>query len=378
MEGEREGGGEGGREGGELYIAVVRLPHSPGFVASIAADLDSLQQSSMLSAFEQLQKGFIPADPLEFPSTDPLGESLCRTRRVSGGDSCVGSRKEGTPGGFSSTQPLCTGMVAQAQEVRSPEECAVALHRVTSALRTVVSRRVVMFVLCASSTYPPEKFLANLGMLKFDSPSFLVGLLRLVHASRIDGTPGIHFGVKLRTSLLPVLGVDCLCAAIKAVLSLEPAAAASDPQATTAGMRSSGGHGFIQTCCLDLVAAAVGGADVLILGGWRGKSLVKVNVVDDVSVLSCPNFSVSQSLVQGMIDAMVTAGPGSVEVVCLANALATCIMSSKLQREHKLWALKQMLRLLDGVEKKEDVCKEGGCWCGYGEDGWGLGWVWGG
>ncbi|KAL5481420.1 hypothetical protein EMCRGX_G021569 [Ephydatia muelleri] len=330
-------------------------PDNGGFDISIAADHGALQHSSLLSA---LQKGSIP-DHLKFPLTDPLGESLCQTRRGPG-DSCVGNRKEDTPDGFLITHPLCSGMVAQAQDLRSPEECVIALQRVSSALCTVVSRRVAVFVLCAAATYPPEEFLANLGMLKLDSSSFLIGLLRLVHASRIDGTPGTQFGVKLRTSLLPVLAADCLCAAIKAVSSLEPAAMPSGPQATPANMRSSGGHRLVQTCCQDLVAAAVGGADALAIRGRWGKSHVnKVNVVDDVSVLSRPNFSVSQSLVQGMIDATVAASTGSAEVVGLANALAACIVSSKLQREHKLWALKQMLRLLGAVEKKEDVCKEG-------------------
>lgn len=339
-----------------------------GFDISIAADHGALQHSSLLSA---LQKGSIP-DHLKFPLTDPLGESLCQTRRGPG-DSCVGNRKEDTPDGFLITHPLCSGMVAQAQDLCSPEECVIALQRVSSALCTVVSRRVAVFVLCAAATYPPEEFLANLGMLKLDSSSFLIGLLRLVHASRIDGTPGTQFGVKLRTSLLPVLAADCLCAAIKAVSSLEPAAMPSGPQATPANMRSSGGHRLVQTCCQDLVAAAVGGADALAIRGRWGKSHVnKVNVVDDVSVLSRPNFSVSQSLVQGMIDATVAASTGSAEVVGLANALAACIVSSKLQREHKLWALKQMLRLLGAVEKKEDVCKEGGCWSGV-EDGVGIG-----
>lgn len=270
------------------------------------------------------------------------------------------SRKEDGSDSGQATSPLCSRTVAQAQDLCSPDECLVALHRVTTALQSLVARHVSMLVLCAISTYPLKEFLASLGMLKLDNPSFLIGLLRLVHAGRIVGASGGQFSIKLRSSLLPVLGIDCLCAAIKAISSLESTTALAGPQSTVMSPQTPGSHRFVQACCQDLVAAAVGGAEMLMMRGQCGKSLSKTVDVTDVSILSCPNFSVSQSLVQGMIDAATTTCLGSGEVVCLTDALAACVISSKLQCEHRLWALKQMLRLLSTAEKEEDVDKEGG------------------
>ena len=316
-----------------------------------------LSQLPFLSALDQLQKHPIP-ECLKFPSLDPLGEGHAQWTSVGG---CAGDSKEDGSNGGQASLPLCSGLVAQAQALCYPDECLVALHRVTSAQQTLLARRVIMLVLCALSTYPHDEFLANLGMLKVDNPSFLIGLLRLVHAGRIDSTPGGQFSIKLRSSLLPVVGVDCLCAAIKTISASVSTDNHSSPQAT-AGLQSSGSHRFVQACCRDLVAAAVGGAEALMTEGRCGRSLRKMAEVTDASVLSCPNFSVSQSLVQGMVDATAASmWTGSVEVLCLADALAACILSSKLQREHRLWALKLVLRLLSIAEKEDDVDGEGMC-----------------
>lgn len=188
----------------------------------------------------------------------------------------------------------CEQMVQQVQKLRSLKEHLAAVSRITSATQTLVARHITMLVIASLSTQSARSFISGLRTLELVDVKSLVRLLRLVHAGRIDGTPGKSFRLKTPSSLLPIKGLECLSSAVTTVVS-ESAIA---------------GDQLMQACSRDLLAAAVGGAELLQKntrrgGGRRHRERVEREKGEksDVSVLSNPSFSVSQSLVQTMAEA---------------------------------------------------------------------------
>ena len=328
--------------------------------------MDTSPQSlkTLLSALGLSQKRPTPRR-FEFSNTDPLGECLYRRERESGAEG-EGQSGEGEGDGGGEEDVLegvgvikmghtCSELVQQAQKLRSLAENFTAINRITAATQTLVARHVTMLVISTLSTQSKEDFISGLKALDLVEVKSLVRLLRLVHAGRIDGTPGKAFSVKTPSSLLPIKGLDCLGSAITAVVT----------ESHSAGLQ------LMYACARDLLAAAVGGAELLQKGTRRRRRPHRRGHVErtpqfdwkeksDLSTLSNPNFSVSQNLVQMMADVsgkMLLGNGSSVAssagVLQITDALAACLFSSKLEPQHRFWGLEQLLKMFSSTSKEQ-------------------------
>ena len=304
--------------------------------------LDCSPQSlkSLLSALGLSQKRPTPKR-FEFTSFDPLGSILCKS--IADLDETDIDHKANvvpltTENDFYKMSSTCNHIVEQAQKLRSLAEHLDALNRIASATQTLVARRVTMLAIASLSTQSTRAFISGLQALDLIDIKLLVRLLRLVHAGRIDGTPGSNFTLSLPSSLLPLLGLKCLGSAISTVI-------------TENG--SSAGSQLMQACSRDLLAAAVGGAELLHPRSSRRRRHRRDRadkteaVPSDVSILSNPNFSVSQSLVQTLAESTgkIVDRESSAAILQMIDALAACLFSSKLEPEHRFWALEQILKV---------------------------------
>jgi len=213
-------------------------------------------------------------------------------------------------------------------------------------MQTLVARRITMLVIASLSTDETLSFIEHLHSLRLVDILSLVRLLRLVHAGRIDGTPGKLFGVRTPSSLLPIKGLDCLSAAITTVVT----------DSLSAGSQ------LMQACSRDLLAAAVGGAKLLQKQRRRRRrdrrkdreAAVDPGEKSDIAVLSNPSFAVTQSLVQTMAEA---AGKAlfaeDTGVLLMTDALAACLFSSKLESQYRFWALEQLLKVFASSSRKD-------------------------
>ena len=249
----------------------------------------------------------------------------------------AGLMEEDVAGGVVKIGSTCEDIVQQVQKLRSLEENVCAINRILSATQTLVARQVTMLVIASLSTYGTQSFIANLRALNLVNVKSLVRLLRLVHAGRIDSTPGKTFSLKTQSSLLPIKGLDCLGSAITTVVT----------DSLNAGSQ------LMQACSRDLLAAAVGGADLLQKSTRRRRERgEREKESSDVTILSNPSFSVSQSLVQTMAEAagkaVFTDNSG---VLQMTDALAACLFSCKLEPEHRFWALEQLLKVFSTTRK---------------------------
>lgn len=304
--------------------------------------LDCSPQSlkSLLSALGLSQKRPTPKR-FEFTSPDPLGGSLCKsladldeTERDHKADAAPLT----TETDFYKMSSTCNHIADQAQKLRHLTEHLDALDRIASATQTLVARRVTMLAIASLSTQSAQAFISGLQALDLIDIKLLVRLLRLVHAGRIDGTPGSSFTLTLPSSLLPLQGLKCLGSAISTVI-IENG--------------SSAGSQLMQACSRDLLAAAVGGAELLHPRSIRRRRQRRDRtdkseaIPSDVSVLSNPNFTVSQSLVQTLAESTgkIVDRESSAAVLQMIDALAACLFSSKLEPEHRFWALEQILKV---------------------------------
>ena len=304
--------------------------------------LDCSPQSlkSLLSALGLSQKRPTPKR-FEFTSPDPLGSSLCKS--LGDLDETEGDHKADTAPltteiDFYKMSSTCSHIVEQAQKLRFLTEHLDALDRIASATQTLVARRVTMLAIASLSTQSTQAFIPGLQALDLIDIKLLVRLLRLVHAGRIDGTPGSSFTLSLPSSLLPLHGLKCLGSAISTVI-IENG--------------SSAGSQLMQACSRDLLAAAVGGAELLHPRPSRRRRQRRDRtdkseaIPSDVSVLSNPNFTVSQSLVQTLAESTgkIVDRESSAAVLQMIDALAACLFSSKLEPQHRFWALEQILKV---------------------------------
>ena len=298
----------------------------------------------------------------KFSEPDPMGEVWCRRDREYG--ELFGTRSDGTAAGGEEelvdehalkigTQ--CEELVSQAIKLQDMEENLSALHRLTGAVQTLVSRRITMLVIASLSTNTSLDFVSHLHSLGLVDVMSLVRLLRLVHAGRIDGTPGRLFGVSTPSSLLPIKGLDCLSSALTTVV--------------TNSLES--GSQLMQACSRDLLAAAVGGAKLLQNPRRRRRQLLDhdgnkkeedeyedKNEKSDLAVLSNPNFSVTQSLVETMAEAAGKAlFADDTGVLLMTDALAACLFSPKLESNYRFWALEQLLKVFASSTRKDSSSK---------------------
>ena len=365
----------------------VLFPPSPAVPDVSLSGLGTSPQSlkSLLSALGLSQKKPAP-QRFEFSSNDPLGLNACRTSTSmqpgEGGDGGEGGEggggvEEGVSSGVAKISQACEDIIQQVQKLKSIDENFTAVDRIASATQTLVARHLTMLAIATLSTQGTEKFLSSLKALNLLDVKSLVRLLRLVHAGRINGTPGQSFSLKTASSLLPVKGLECLSVAITTVVA----------------EHSSAGSQLMHACSRDLLAAAVGGAELLHRGnrrrrgggggggGRRERPRVEMERGDkksDVSILSNPSFTVSQSLVQSLAGAsgrlsFPEGSVGSEGMLQMVDALAACLFSSKLEPGHRFWALEQLLKVFSSSggssARREAVARMipegegGGCVC---------------
>ena len=302
--------------------------------------LDCSPQSlkSLLSALGLSQKHPTPKR-FEFTSPDPLGSSLCKsTTDIEHDDE--DHKTDATPlttveSDFYKMSSTCAEVVGQVQKLRNFREHLEALNRIASAMQTLVARRITMLAITSLSTKNTQVFVSGLQTLDLVDIKFLVRLLRLAHAGRIDGTPGSSFTISLPSSLIPVHGLKCLGDAISTVIT---------ENGTSAGSQ------LMQACSRDLLAAAVGGTEVLRPRSShrrRQRRERRDSFPSDVTVLSNPNFSVSRSLVQTLAESTgkIVDSKSSAAVIQMVDALAACLFSSRLEAKHRFWALEQILKV---------------------------------
>lgn len=335
----------------------VCLPVVPDMgMQGLEGSQEALQ--SLLSALGLSQTN--PSPRLhKFTESDPMGEAWCRRGREYG--ELFGTTPDGTLVGGGGEElvdehilkigPQCEELVSQAIKLQDMDETISALQRLTSAVQTLVARRITMLVIASLSTDTSLDFTEHLHSLGLVNVLSLVRLLRLVHAGRIDGTPGSLFGVRTPSSLLPIKGLDCLSSALTTVVS----------DSLEAGSQ------LMQACSRDLLTAAVGGSKLLQRprrrrrrrhnhgnGGGVDDDLIDPNEKSDLAVLSNPNFAVTQSLVQTMAEAAGKAVfADDTGVLLMTDALAACLFSPKLESQYRFWALEQLLKVFATSSRRE-------------------------
>lgn len=296
-----------------------------------------------------------PTPPLhKFPDADPMGEGMCRNDREyrelfeNIGGIIIRREEELEDDSVMSISKECEDLVSQAIKLQNMEETLTSLLRLTGAIQTLVARRITMLVIASLSTDSSLNFVEIMRSLGLANILYLVRLLRLVHAGRIDGTPGKLFGVSTPSSLLPIKGLDCLSSAITCVV--------------TDSLKA--GSQLMQSCSHDLLAAAVGGTKLLQRPRkqWQESQKKKEKEVtdeprekSDVAVLLNPSFFVTQSLVQTMAEAAGKAlFSGDAGVLLMTDALAACLFSSKLESHYRFWALEQLLKVFATSSSSRD------------------------
>ncbi len=320
--------------------------------------LDSSPQSlkSLLSALGLSKKNPTPR-LFEFPAADPLGTRLCKTTTEDDSTDTVEAEKPTDSSDDSNSLSLsktCENVAEQITKLKNLDEHLVALDRVSAATQTLVARRIIMLVIASLSTQGSTTLITSLQSVNLDSIQSLVRLLRLVDAGRIDGRPGDSFSVVTPSSLLPLKGLDCLSSAI-----------------TTAVTQSHGsGKQLMSSCSRDLLAAAVGGAELFQQAGQRRRRQRRHIGTDegaksDISILTNPNFSVTRNLVQTLAKStgQLSLSVNSTGMLQIIDALAACLFSSKLKPEHRFWALEQLLEVFSrgkiGMDTSSVIVKDG-------------------
>ncbi len=302
--------------------------------------MDSSPQSikSLLSALG-LSKVHPTPKLFNFQGSDPMGTHLCKTSTE---DDTSGTNDTNSTTGIaedSNTLTLsktCENVAEQINKLKNLDEHLLALHRVSAAAQTLVARRIIMLVIASLSTQGTTTLITSLQSVNLDGVQSLVRLLRLVDAGRIDGSPGDSFSVVTPSSLLPLRGLDFLSNAITTVVT----------------QSHSSGKQLMSSCSRDLLAAAVGGAELFEQAGQRRRRLRRQassdqEAVSDISILANPNFSVTRNLVQTLAVStdQISQSANNSGMLQIIDALAACLFSSKLKPEHRFWALEQLLKV---------------------------------
>ena len=315
-------------------------------------DTSSDSFKSLLSALGLTQKKPTP-QIYEFKDPDPMGEEVLRASREGmKNDIGEGTKNTTVRGEFFRISKVCTDLMGQVQRLKSMEENMTALKRIASAAQTLIARHVTVTIIANLTTQPAKNFISSLKKLDLLDIQSLVRLFRLVHAGRINGTLCDSF---TPSNLCPFNPVESLSTAITTVITEE---------------RTPGGAQLVQSCSKDLLAAAVGGPELIKRAGRRrdkrrrkGSSLNSrfSDGKSDVSILSNPSFAVSRRLVQTLakfIGKMAGGDLHSTGIVEMMDALAACLFSLKLRPNHRFWALEQLIRVFAATSgsAKKDQC----------------------
>lgn len=294
----------------------------------------------LLSALGMSQPRPTP-QKFEFSEDDPMGGEFLKVTDEDGTKQDQGSKQ--VLGGGSVQRfrmsSVCEDLMGQVPKLDSMEETLYALHRVTLGAQVLVARHVTLMLIASLSTEQSGRLSAVLKSLGLLDVKFLVQLLRLVDAGRVDSAPGESYVVTIPSTISPVPAVQCLSDALASVITSENA---------TAGLQ------LMQSCCRDLFTAAVGGAELVQESGrkWHRRlgphAHFHRNEVSDLSVLGTPNLKVSQKLVKILArSAAKLVGSDLLigGVVLMMDALAACLFSFKLDPEHRLWAMQHLVRI---------------------------------
>ena len=286
-----------------------------------------------------LSEGLPTAQTIEFSATDAMGEAPYKLNKEDSATNTGNGPAKTTTNpstGHFKISSTCNKLMSQAQRLSSVEEIITALNRVTGSAQTLVARHVVIMLLSNLSTQPSSKIISTLKSLDLLNIHSLVQLLRLVDAGRICNIPG-----EVSPSSCPVPALQSLSDVISAVVT-------NEEEGVSTGLC------LMQACSRDLLTAAVGGTE-RIQQAWldQVRPQTQSHYVDkdgtsDVSVLANPNFKVTQKLVKVLAKStgkLIGSASHVGGVVQILDALSACLFSSKLQAQHRFWALQQLAKM---------------------------------
>lgn len=228
-------------------------------------------------------------------------------------------------------------LLNEAIGLKTAEENLFVLSQLNISTQLIVARRILVSVM----SFLENKSYELLSSLNLTDIQNYIRLLQLSAAGRF-GNPtsnAASSSVKLSTTG----NLSFICKGISKVVSKSEESAQK----------------LVEACSRDLFILAVGGVSVL----EKSKALKACNVagkVSELSILCNPPFSVTRYLVEIAVKSFehfATAGHSCFSV--LADALASCMYSSKLQRIEQSWATEQLLTLFAFVTKKSGKSRIG-------------------
>ena len=291
----------------------------------------------------------------EFSNQDPMGEGPYKLNREDGPNESSAKVTVDPSVGQFRISPACHKLMNQVQKLKSMEENLAALSRVAAGAQTLVARHIIIMLLSNLSTQPPRSLISALKNLELLDIRSLVQLLRLVDAGRISGMMGEEISSSLpQASLYPVPPLQSISDVIAAIIT-------DQVEGVSTGLH------LMQSCSRDLLTAAVGGAEQ-IGKAWYEQfrnqiqaHLDKEGTTSDVSILTQPNFKVTQRLVKILAKStgkLVSSAAHVGGVVQIMDALSACLFSSKMQAQHRFWALQQLAKVFS-VTGAGDVLNNG-------------------
>ena len=228
-------------------------------------------------------------------------------------------------------------LLSEAVALKSAEENLFVLSQLNISAQLVVARRILVSVM----SFLENKSYELLSSLNLTDIQNYIRLLQLSAAGRF-GNPSNNAAssnVKLSTTG----NISFICKGISKIVSKSEESAQK----------------LVEACSRDLFILAVGGVLVL----EKLKALKASDVAgrrSELSVLCNPPFSVTRYLVEIAVKSFEHFA--AVSHSCfpvLADALASCMYSSKLQRTEQAWATEQLLALFAFVSKKSGKSRIG-------------------
>ncbi|XP_042891775.1 probable E3 ubiquitin-protein ligase HERC1 isoform X3 [Penaeus japonicus] len=325
-------------------------------------DLKMTNYSVIASRLGLTDRRPIP-DPMPFPRPDPLGS----TTLVSN----IGDSSE-TTNVASGARPRDSNISAvpdrslgeQAAALTSPIARISALRRTTHALRVTIARAVVMRALSLLALSGGSCDLwAGLNALGLCDVRLLVRLMWLVAQGRVplDGSARTTGAVLQPTDITTSL------------------AHLSDAIGALAQNDTDAAKLLLHLCTQHLMVAAMGMSSGDIVGG-SGEEDVDVTLCEErrgcqnASAMHQTSFPVTQALVSLLaansslihlagkgeaVTSPVTASGGQGDPgIQLANALAACILSTRLPHSHRQWAATQLVECIGGRAQLAEHCSD--------------------
>ena len=278
----------------------------------------------------------------QFISKDPLGAKTVLREVEEKGKEEEEEKESDTRSGLVGLSNECQSLVEQATRLKTHEECHCASDRLISATQTLMARQVILRVVQSLTLHSCEQLFQGLLSIGLADIKKLIRLLRLLQGGRVAGLQNGLTKDKTGSVDSSKLFVDSLVSSITATLSFQDETGAQ----------------LVQSCCRDLLAATVGGVDFLLKMKGHTHHQESEQPSSDVTVLCNPQFSITQSLVQTVINTVTTPEGAAGTVIrgrkagLLVDALAACVLSSKLEACHRLWALKQLLKIFATCTQK--------------------------